>query len=1036
MNRFMYLAAFYFLLSSTAHSQYCYTVMEDLPEAKSADCDNIDFVYNTINSVQILPRFHFVKFKEYQFECGHSNPNFDAVNVVTELIGKMNTILGNFAVNSNGGSQLPNNGESKIRFFDTPDVFDCSNIYFWDNLSDYTAANVDDNSYDIIFTEKAKVKYDSTTMMLDTTYSTSGEKFVNSIRLYNVHHDAFVELRDLNAIANDYDGLAVHELFHEFGLHHSWECVNRCADMDDVIECGGMPASGAPCGSICATFAADGVWNNSNNTMGYNPQQDALSKCQYAEAFEKIIEEKPWKYVEYNDNYVCEDIIIDESYDTTTIWQCNKILECNLEIHSGRELIMDQILVEMGAGTSIILHPGSRLILRGTLINSIEKVQGSWEGIRIRSGDGTPQYDDPFHPIETYSPTKAATLVMERAQVTTGTAFPSRIQQAKIGILTGDARLPNSGGGLIDIDFGYIEQCDVGIQFESYVHYNKSRFVRATRFSNTQDMVIKSNHGFYFDTPQFINTLNAPSSGLILYNSSIDQLLSPIFSFKTVGMAVLGSHPGQSGFTIGDRVDIGTTIPTRFSSCDIGIGFSSQGFGAVENMLIKDVKFRVTDVGIFAVGESEYQAYGNEFENLDGNSFFMLGFSTGHATNDSYCNTITSESGAADPINAAFVFQGDNRNTTIYSNTFGYASQADECIRTVAEGDIFPIQATSFNPIFQQINQNLPASNDFKDSNQDLLIDDLGSEITYLTPQDNSLIEYFPEHESNYKELQSIFNPLGCEEIIGKPHEPDTIVVGDDMPPIVKDEWDEPIGDPIAQEEYINFIFGLDPGVIDNEDRDREVTRARYAQYNAVVAASASPNYISTLRQLDGNVWRRLEYGYHIENKDYSAAEQLIQTMPDLTPEDNDFIFIQTIVLDKIDHINNRVLTPYTISNSEKNRIETIIDVGNKMSGYAMALYFDLYGEVRFPTRAGIANPRRSNNSISSELQLYPNPTRQEIFIEGLEDGVVIEIIDIDHTLLKRVNYKKDVSVDISDLKPGIYFVKTPLQRTLKFIKI
>lgn len=1010
--------------------------MDDDNTSNSPDCANIDYVYNTINNVKIYPRFHFVEFMGEQFECDHPNENYDARLFASALIDSMNIILGNFAVNSNGGSQLPNGGESKIRFFSTPDVFECSNIFFWGSYDDYVNGTAGNGDFDIIFTEKGKLKYDDDGNVIDTIYGSSGQATIggSNLRLYNVHQDIFFENKDIETVADTYDGIGIHELFHVFRLPHSWDCSANCGDLDRIVECGGSPPSGVPCGSICESFAADGVWGNSNNTMGYNSDQDALTNCQYAKAFSGIIEERPWKFIEFNEAYECNDIIIDQSYEPTTTWGCDKYLECNIEVQAGRELIFDNIKVEMGTGTAIILHPGSRLIIRGGFLIGAENEKGFWNGITILKGDGTPQNDDPYLDIQSYSSTKAATLIFEEGMTSSGFLSPAILQDADIGVSVGDGLSKYSGGGLIYAERSKIKNCNIGIDFKPYNHYNKSTFLRPSSFNNTKDIVIHRNFGFTFDGIIFEGASVENSYGLILYNSTIDKLLAPKFSSRHIGITILGSHPSMPGFTIGERNQFNNQ--TTFRVCDIGIAFTSQGFGNLANVNIMDTKFDFCETGILAWGESEYNVYNNVFNatGTESGAVFGVGLSAGSATNDCYCNIITNTSSTIECL--GFGFAGNNQNTSIFSNTFSFTANADECIKTEQEGDIFAIQATQFDPSAFPTNTNLPAANDFKDSDRDLLIDDLGSNITYLTPEDNSLIQYFPNFVSNYTELQSIRNPQSCDSIVNQIHEPHTLVPSDGMPPIVKDEWPDPIGDPVLQEEYIDFIHLLPPGTVDEDDRDREIARAEYAQYNAVVAASATPAYLSTLQQLSGNIWKRLEYGYYMENEDYNSAANIIQNMSIEHSSDNDFIFLQDIVLDKLMHEANQVQVPFAISSTEDIRIKSIIDSANIMSGYASSLYFDLYRLVLLPANTIRSTPRRSIDQRASTFLIYPNPSNNILHFEGLNNNEKVEIYDLNNNKIMSFRHKQNAANDISSLISGIYFVKSGSHPIIQFIKI
>ncbi len=58
------------------------------------------------------------------------------------------------------------------------------------------------------------------------------------------------------------------------------------------------------------------------------------------------------------------------------------------------------------------------------------------------------------------------------------------------------------------------------------------------------------------------------------------------------------------------------------------------------------------------------------------------------------------------------------------------------------------------------------------------------------------------------------------------------------------------------------------------------------------------------------------------------------------------------------------------------------------------------------------------------EIQLYPNPALDQLFIKGLEEQVAIKVIDIKGSILIDMpNFNSEV-IDISNLNEGVYFVQ------------
>jgi hypothetical protein len=80
-----------------------------------------------------------------------------------------------------------------------------------------------------------------------------------------------------------------------------------------------------------------------------------------------------------------------------------------------------------------------------------------------------------------------------------------------------------------------------------------------------------------------------------------------------------------------------------------------------------------------------------------------------------------------------------------------------------------------------------------------------------------------------------------------------------------------------------------------------------------------------------------------------------------------------------------------------------------------------------------VDNTGIANSTV--KLNLYPNPAQDEITITGLAQVNRLEIMNITGKLIRNIEITGDeVTVTISDLNKGMYFLKTDTQ-TLKFIK-
>ncbi|MBK8242218.1 MAG: hypothetical protein IPK88_02240 [Saprospiraceae bacterium] len=94
--------------------------------------------------------------------------------------------------------------------------------------------------------------------------------------------------------------LFCHEMGHIMGLCHSFYCDNECKDVDlDIArECNKNPCysdCGGPNSGFCNNWPS-----GSNNMMGYNANQNALSPCQWKKLFTNLVFTKA-KYVVRHD---------------------------------------------------------------------------------------------------------------------------------------------------------------------------------------------------------------------------------------------------------------------------------------------------------------------------------------------------------------------------------------------------------------------------------------------------------------------------------------------------------------------------------------------------------------------------------------------------------------------------------------------------------------------------------------------------------------------------------------------------------------
>ena len=70
-------------------------------------------------------------------------------------------------------------------------------------------------------------------------------------------------------------------------------------------------------------------------------------------------------------------------------------------------------------------------------------------------------------------------------------------------------------------------------------------------------------------------------------------------------------------------------------------------------------------------------------------------------------------------------------------------------------------------------------------------------------------------------------------------------------------------------------------------------------------------------------------------------------------------------------------------------------------------------------------------------IKLYPNPVNNHITIESTENINTIEILSVTGNIIKQLTIEQlnNLTIDITTLKKGIYFIKINDNKTIKFVK-
>ena len=85
--------------------------------------------------------------------------------------------------------------------------------------------------------------------------------------------------------------------------------------------------------------------------------------------------------------------------------------------------------------------------------------------------------------------------------------------------------------------------------------------------------------------------------------------------------------------------------------------------------------------------------------------------------------------------------------------------------------------------------------------------------------------------------------------------------------------------------------------------------------------------------------------------------------------------------------------------------------------------------------KAYFSAPQNTEETNNQQLAIYPNPAKDVLNINNLADNQEVTIYSISGSVMKKVIASGDTSIDISELRPGMYVVNAG-NLFSKFIKM
>jgi hypothetical protein len=153
----------------------------------------------------------------------------------------------------------------------------------------------------------------------------------------------------------DPGGTLAHEIGHALGLNHPYDWGNRCKDV--------------PYTKRGATNNIMDGWPGGGNA--WTPQQLAMVHCSLANGMQRVVI-RDW------DRYSADSTVSIEKGDTQ-VWNFPQYFTSDLVLERGAQLTLNCTL-NMPPGGRIILKPGSRLVVNGTITTDGAY---TWKGIQV-----------------------------------------------------------------------------------------------------------------------------------------------------------------------------------------------------------------------------------------------------------------------------------------------------------------------------------------------------------------------------------------------------------------------------------------------------------------------------------------------------------------------------------------------------------------------------------------------------------------------------------------------------------------------------
>ncbi|MFZ1705765.1 MAG: trypsin-like serine protease [Saprospiraceae bacterium] len=183
---------------------------------------------------------------------------------------------------------------------------------------------------------------------------------------------------------------------------------------------------------------------------------------------------------------------------------------------------------------------------------------------------------------------------------------------------------------------------------------------------------------------------------------------------------------------------------------------------------------------------------------------------------------------------------------------------------------------------------------------------------------------------------------------------------------------------------------------------------------------------------------RIMAYSLMIEAGDYTSAVMYLNGLATNRNAEFDFVTAQNIYQDYLQQG-----TSYVLNAQDTALIGNIAREKNELSGYARNIYYEMTGEKIKLTMPHLpfpgSRPVSQENVELPKVLLYPNPVDNnqvtlEVSVKFIHDKCTMQITDVTgNMVLNNTLNTESTPIDITALRPGMYFVKVSDQKQILF---